>query len=155
MKRGQGDYPKNPAPELEFIAEMMDYQFRIPFTRIRFGLDAIFGLVPGIGDLSTLAMSGYMIVMMANKGVSGNVLARMLLNVFIDSAIGTIPVVGDIFDVFFQANKRNYRLLIKHHQEGKFQGGARRVVIPVLICMVIFFTLIIYGAYKLADWAFS
>ena len=155
MKPKQVNQREKTAPELEFLAELMDYQFRIPFTRIRFGLDAIFGLVPGIGDLSTLAMSGYMIVLMARKGVSGNVIARMLLNVFIDSALGTIPVVGDVFDVFFRANKKNYLLLQKHYNENKYQGSARKIIIPVLIAILIFFALIIYGAYKLVELIFT
>lgn len=147
-------YPPNPAPELEFLVQLMDYQFRVPFTRIRFGLDSIFGLIPGVGDLSTLAMSGYMIVLMAGKGVSGNVIARMLLNVFIDAAIGSIPLVGDIFDVFFKANARNYRLLLRHYKDDKYQGGAWKVIVPVVIVLLLFFAFIIWSAYKLIQWIF-
>src|SRR6187200_2266810 len=83
------------------LAKLLDAQFRIPGTDIRFGLDGLIGLIPGAGDLSTFAVSGYMLWVMANNGASGFVLARMTLNILIDALIGSIPILGDIFDIAF------------------------------------------------------
>src|SRR3954466_15936729 len=100
---------------LELLAKLMDNQFRIPGTDIRFGLDAIIGLIPGVGDLSTFAISGFMLIIMAQNGASGFVLARMILNVLIDTIIGSIPIVGDLFDVGFKSNTKNIRLMKEHY----------------------------------------
>ncbi len=102
---------------MERLANLMDTQFRIPGTDIRFGLDAIIGLIPGAGDLSTFAVSGFMILVMARNGASSYVLARMVLNVLIDTIIGSIPLIGDLFDVAFKANTRNIRLMQEHYRE--------------------------------------
>lgn len=134
---------------LDVLSRLMDAQFRIPGTNIRFGLDAIIGLIPGVGDLSTFAVSSYMIILMARNGVSNYVLARMILNILIDTIIGSIPLIGDLFDVAYKANLKNMRLLKQHYVEGKHQGSAWKVVIPVLIIVLIVIIGCIYFAYKL------
>jgi len=134
---------------LEFLARLLDSQFKIPGTNIRFGLDAIIGLVPGVGDLSTFAVSSYMIVVMARNGVSGYVLARMVLNILIDTIIGSIPLIGDLFDVAFKANLKNMRLLKEHYVEERHQGSALKVIIPVLSIVLILIIVMTYLCYKL------
>jgi len=134
---------------LEFLARLLDSQFKIPGTNIRFGLDAIIGLVPGIGDLSTFTVSSYMIVVMARNGVSGYVLARMVLNILIDTIIGSIPLIGDLFDVAFKANLKNMRLLKEHYVEGRHRGSALKVIIPVLVIVLILIIALTYLCYKL------
>src|SRR5688572_4689916 len=118
---------------LNRLAKLMDAQFRIPGTDIRFGLDGLIGLIPGGGDLSTFAVSGYMLWIMANNGASGLVLARMTLNILIDALFGSIPLLGDIFDIAFKANMRNVRLMQEHYEEGRHRGSAWKVIIPILI----------------------
>ena len=127
----------------------MDSQFRIPGTNFRFGLDAVIGLIPGIGDLSTFAVSGYMLVLMARNGASGYVIARMALNIVIDTLFGSIPVIGDIFDAWFKANQKNLRLMERHYVDGRYQGGAWKVIVPVLIIVLALIAGIIYGTYRL------
>lgn len=139
----------NRLQSLEFLARLLDARFRIPGTNIRFGLDAVIGLIPGIGDLSTFAVSSYMIIMMARNGVSGFVLARMVLNILIDTIIGSIPLIGDLFDVAFKANLKNMRLLKEHYTEGRHQGSALKVIIPVLVVVLIMIIVLIYLCYKL------
>jgi hypothetical protein len=134
---------------LDLLAKLMDSQFRVPGTGIRFGLDAIIGLVPGLGDLSTFAVSGFMVVVMAQNGASGFVLARMILNILIDAIVGAIPLLGDIFDVAFKANSRNMRLMHEHYHEGKHRGSALKVIIPVLILLLLLILGIIWLVYKL------
>jgi hypothetical protein len=139
---------------LNRLAKLMDAQFRVPGTEIRFGMDAIIGLVPGVGDFISFLISSYMISTAVNKGASGFVLARMVLNVGIDAIIGAIPILGDIFDVAFRANQRNMRLLQQHYHEGRHQGSARRVVIPVVIALLGLFIGLIWLFYKLIVWIF-
>ncbi len=134
---------------ISILAKLMDSQFRIPGTNFRFGLDAVIGLIPGIGDLSTFAVSGYMLVLMARNGASGYVIARMALNIVIDTLFGSIPVIGDIFDAWFKANQKNLRLMERHYVDGRYQGGAWKVIVPVLIIVLALIAGIIYGTYRL------
>ncbi|WP_233342406.1 DUF4112 domain-containing protein [Maricaulis salignorans] len=98
---------------LESLADWLDTRFRIPGTSIRFGIDGLVGLVPGLGDLAMLAPAFYLIARAAALGAPLHVLARMLINTSLDLVIGAIPVVGDIFDVAFKANRRNTALLAR------------------------------------------
>lgn len=135
--------------QLSHLAKLMDAQFRIPGTGIRFGLDGIIGLIPGAGDLSTFAVSGYMLWIMAQNGASGYVLARMTINILIDTLIGAIPLIGDIFDIAFKANMRNLRLMQEHYEEGRHRGSAWKAIVPVLIILFLIIVAIIWATYKL------
>jgi len=134
---------------LEVLAKLMDSQFKIPGTNFRFGLDAIIGLVPGAGDLTTFGISGFMLVIMARNGASGFVMARMILNVLIDTIIGSIPLIGDLFDFAFKSNTRNIRLMQEHYTEGRHRGGAWKVIVPMLILFIALFAAIVWLVYKL------
>ena len=134
---------------LRGLAKLMDAQFKIPGTNFRFGLDGLLGLIPGAGDLSTFAVSGYMVMILAQNGASGFVLARMVLNILIDAVFGSIPLLGDIFDVFFKANIRNIKLMEEHYVEGRHRGGAWKVVVPVLLLVLVIIGLIIWGVWEL------
>ena len=96
---------------LDRYATLMDTRFRVPGTRIRFGLDPIIGLLPGIGDALGLALSLYVVVEAVRLGVSKRVLFRMLRNVGLEALVGGVPVLGDVFDIAFKANLRNAALL--------------------------------------------
>ena len=134
---------------LRGLARLMDAQFKIPGTNIRFGLDGLLGLIPGAGDLSTFAVSGYMVMILAQNGASGFVLARMVMNILIDAIFGSIPILGDIFDVYFKANIRNIKLMEEHYVEGRHRGGAWKVVVPVLLFVLLIIGLIIWGVWSL------
>jgi len=105
---------KSPGMEraIENIAWLMDRAFTLPGTKVTFGLDAILGMVPGLGDVATgLIQSGVVLAMMMHYRVPKAVVARMAANVLLDVGVGSIPIAGDIFDVFFKANTRNLALL--------------------------------------------
>ena len=93
------------------LARLMDDAIRVPGTGIGVGLDALIGLVPGLGDVAGGVISAYTLVGAARLGVPRTVLARMLLNLGTDALVGAVPVLGDLFDVGFKANVRNARLL--------------------------------------------
>lgn len=96
------------------IARLMDTAIRIPGTGIRFGADSVIGLIPGIGDAGG-ALVGLIIVNEARRlGVSNQTLLKMLANIGVDTLAGSIPVVGDLFDVYFKSNWRNVELLLEH-----------------------------------------
>jgi hypothetical protein len=139
---------------MDTLARLMDTQFRFPGTNFRFGLDGILGLIPGAGDLSTFAISGYMIWVMAHNGASGYVMARMILNVLLDALIGAIPLLGDLFDFAFKANTRNMKLMQQHYREGRHRGSAWKVIVPVLIILLLVIIALIWGTYELIRYIF-
>jgi hypothetical protein len=138
--------------KLDTLAKLMDSQFQIPSTKIRFGLDALIGLIPGVGDFAGFIVSGYMILVLASNGASGFVIARISLNILIDAIIGLIPFLGDIFDFAFKANERNMKLVHEHYKEGRHQGGAWKVVVPVLFFLFLLITGIAWIAYNTIMW---
>ncbi len=148
MSKQQTTLPKE-FKGMEFLAKWMDTKFRIPGTEFRFGLDGLLGLVPGVGDLSTFAVSGYLVLLMARNGASGFVLARMIFNIVIDVVLGTIPVIGDLFDFVHKANVKNMKLMQKYYTEGKYRGGAWKVIIPVVVALLIVLAGIVWLLYKL------
>ena len=106
--------------KMERLADLLDSRWRIPGTNWRFGVDAVAAVVPVAGSLSTAAASAYMIKRAHDLGAPGHVLARMVGNVAFDAVVGSIPVVGPVFDLAVKANRRNMRMLRRHF------GGATR-----------------------------
>ena len=96
---------------LRVIAKFMDSGWGIPFTKVRFGADAVAGLIPGFGDAGAALVSLYIVLEARKLGAPNHLLVKMLANVAIDTGLGTIPVVGDIFDVLFKSNIKNIDLL--------------------------------------------
>jgi hypothetical protein len=102
------------------VAKFLDSAFVIPGTNRRFGMDAVIGLVPGIGDLLSALLSSYIIWEARQLGLPRWKIARMVANVAFDTALGAVPIAGDVFDVFFKANQRNVRIIQDH--VGKKRG---------------------------------
>jgi hypothetical protein len=99
---------------IDALAQLLDTAFVIPGTNIRFGLDALIGLVPGIGDALTSLVSLYIISEARALGAPRLLVGRMLANVAFDSVVGIVPIVGDILDVAWRSNRRNIALLRDH-----------------------------------------
>ena len=99
---------------LDALASLLDTAFILPGTNIRFGIDALIGLVPGIGDVITTVMSLYIVREARELGAPRHLVARMLVNVALDSVVGAVPFLGDAFDVMWRANRRNMTLLRNH-----------------------------------------
>lgn len=104
--------------KLQKLTDLMDTAFVIPGTNIRYGLDPILGLIPGVGDTLTLAISLYIYSSARRAGVPWRKRMQMLWNVFVDWLIGLIPVLGDLFDVSFKANSRNMRIIKDYASRG-------------------------------------
>ncbi len=119
---------------LRRYAVLLDSQFRVPGTRIRFGLDAIVGLVPGLGDISTPAFAALLLVQGVRLRLPLVVQARMVLNAAIDMVLGFVPVLGDLVDIGFKANLRNLALLERHARPGI--QPAQSDYIFVIVCLI-------------------
>lgn len=106
--------------QLDQLAGVLDDIFHIPGTKIRFGLDPIVGLVPGLGDIITGLLSFLIVFAAWQRGLPRVTIVRMVANIGIDTLTGTIPIVGDLFDVMWKSNRMNYNLLVR------YRGGTRR-----------------------------
>ena len=106
-------------PFIALVAKLMDTVFVIPGTNIRFGLDPILGLIPGLGDSASAFVSIVLILQSARHRVPKVVLARMAMNVLVNAGLGAVPVVGDAFSVYYKSNAKNYDLLRKHANTGR------------------------------------
>src|SRR5438270_2082346 len=122
---------------LDYVAALLDDIFRVPGTQIRFGLDALIGWVPGIGDAMTGIASFLIVFASWRRGAKGVTLVRMAANVLLETAIGAIPVAGDVFHVIWKANRRNYRLLLREKEAPG--AGTRRdwIFLAVLLLAVL------------------
>jgi hypothetical protein len=102
--------------QLDYVAALLDDMWRIPGTKIRFGLDALIGWVPGVGDAMAGIASCFIVFASWRRGVPSITLVRMVANILLEATLGSIPVAGDIFHVVWKANRRNYRLLIREKE---------------------------------------
>lgn len=102
--------------DLDRLADLMDSAIGIPGTRFRLGLDGILGLIPGVGDAATVLPAGYILYRAWQLGVPPSVLRRMIVNSGVDLAVGTVPLLGDVFDMAFKSNRRNLRILRAHFE---------------------------------------
>ncbi|MEM9928238.1 MAG: DUF4112 domain-containing protein [Bacteroidota bacterium] len=142
-------------PQLKWVdgfSRLLDTKFRIPGTEIRFGVDFILGLFPGAGDLISLGMSGILVATMAKNGASPMLAAKMLFNVALDALVGTIPVLGNIFDLVYKANYRNAVLMREYYAEGQHQGSVWPVVIGVGVALLLIFMLVVWSLYAVVTW---
>ena len=99
---------------LDLLATAFDTAFIVPGTKIRFGVESLLRLVPGVGDVAASLLSFYLLYEASRLGVPRLLLARMAANVVLEGAVGAVPFAGDAFDIFFRANRRNVALLRAH-----------------------------------------
>jgi hypothetical protein len=110
--------------QLVELSDLLDQAFRVPGLGVRFGFDALIGLIPGLGDTLTSFASLYILGVAAKMGVPRVTIARMGLNLGIDYVIGSLPLLGDAFDVWWKSNVRNVDLVRRHLSSA--QGEARQ-----------------------------
>jgi hypothetical protein len=103
---------------LRWWADLLDARFRVPGTRIRFGIDPILSLIPGLGDLASPAFAVVLILQGLHQRVPRVVLTRMVVNALVDAAIGAVPILGNVGDIFWRANTANLALLDRHARPG-------------------------------------
>ena len=145
---------------LRAIARLFDQAFAVPGTKWRFGVDALFGLIPGLGDVAGALVAVYALRVARNLGAPAAVQLQMLSNVALDALVGTVPLIGDLFDFAFKAQTRNLALLdawmgTPHETARRSRRGL--LLIPLAI-LVVFMTLTIVGIWVLFlffQWLFS
>jgi hypothetical protein len=137
---------------LRLLSKLFDQAFTVPGTRWRFGIDALFGLVPGLGDIAGGLVAVYALRVARNLRAPPEVQLHMLTNIALDSLIGMVPILGDLFDFAFKAQTRNLALLDRWMQSPDRQARRSRrglIVIPVAI-VIVFATLTALGIWMLA-----
>jgi len=137
---------------LRWWAELLDSRFRIPGTNIRFGIDPILSLFPGLGDLTSPVFALVLIVHGLYSAVPKIVMLRMVLNALIDALIGVVPIVGNVGDVFFRANIANLALLARHSHPGVRPSTGDYLFVFGILALAVIVALVPVG---LAIWLFS
>jgi hypothetical protein len=128
--------PNDSLRRVKIVASVLDDAIRVPGTDLRFGIDPLVGLVPGLGDLLGGVASAYIILEAARAGAPASVLTRMALNVGIDTLVGGIPFVGDLFDFAWKSNARNVKLLARHVEAPAQTRRASGVLVAALLVAV-------------------
>ena len=141
--------------QLRRWAVLLDSAFKVPGLPVRFGLDAIVGLVPGVGELTTPAFTVLLLFTGLRMRVPLVVLARMVLNTGVDALIGLIPVLGDITDVGWKANLRNLELLERHAVPGTPPTRGDTWVVAIGIGLMVLVALLAIVPIVLAAWAIA
>ncbi|MGQ0835993.1 MAG: DUF4112 domain-containing protein [Gammaproteobacteria bacterium] len=122
------------------LTHLLDQAFRVPGTSLRFGLDAIIGLIPGAGDIAGAVFGLYGVWVARQLGAPAPLLARMLGNLAIDAIVGAVPLIGDLFDFGFKPHVRNVVLVEKwlaspHAVERR--SAAMLLAIPLTLALVV------------------
>lgn len=138
---------------VERLSVLMDSRFRI--GNFRFGLDPILNFIPFAGQIATFIISLILVTVMYRNGASGKIAIKMLLNVTWDALLGSIPLLGNVFDFFNKANDKNIKLLREHYYENKHQGSGKNIIFLIVSILAIVITLLIYAMYALSVWLFN
>jgi hypothetical protein len=118
------------------VARILDSAFGIPGTSIRFGLDPIIGLVPGLGDAAGAVLAAWIVLLAARVGAPTSVVLRMLTNVAVDAVAGAIPFLGDLFDMGWKANTRNLDLLERYFTAPREVHAASRAMVAGILVVL-------------------
>lgn len=119
------------------LARLLDSAVAVPGTSFRFGLDPVIGLIPGLGDLAGAVLSGYIVLAGIRMGVSRAGVVRMIANVAIDTIVGSIPILGDLFDAGWKSNNRNVALIERHMESPSASRTANRFVVLLAVVLLV------------------
>jgi hypothetical protein len=136
------------------LARLLDEAIEIPGTGWRIGLDPLVGLVPGIGDALSAVLSAWIVLAGVRLGAPGSVIARMALNVAIDTIVGAVPVAGDVFDAAWKSNAMNVRLLEAWvAQPGRTHRASGLLVAGIALALLLVVAAVVFSLWRLAAWA--
>ncbi len=148
----------SPQPEfamIDKISSLLDNQFRIPFTQVRFGVDFLIGLIPTVGDWLSFGISSILVFSMMRRGIGFVMLLKMLGNITFDATVGSIPIVGDLFDLHYKANRRNVDLLKQYYVENPNPPAATRSIFIVSLMFLAILFGFLFLVFKTIGWIWS
>jgi Domain of unknown function (DUF4112) len=145
-------------PEFLWIDKMstlLDNQFTIPFTNVKFGIDFLIGLIPTVGDWLSFGISSIIVLAIVRRGVGVSMLFRMMGNITLDATVGSIPILGDLFDLRFKANRRNVAMLKQYYVENPNPPSVKRSFFIVFILFLVVLVAMLFVAFKLTAWLWA
>jgi Domain of unknown function (DUF4112) len=135
------------------VTRLLDELISVPGTSVKVGLDPVIGVIPVVGDVVAAGVGAWLIAEAANFGVPRIVLGRMVLNLLVDLGIGAIPLLGDVYDLFFRSNSRNLELFRRHALDpGASTRGERAFFVGLLLAIVGILWLGFLALGALIDW---
>jgi hypothetical protein len=144
---------------IRFLSRLLDNAVRVPGTSFRVGFDPLLGLLPGAGDIASVLISVYIVLESLRFQLPKETLIRMISNLVTDTALGTIPIAGDMFDVVWKANARNLHLLETHLQNPNPSRAADRLfivgVVIILLLLVVAVVAIALASLRALWWLVS
>ena len=147
--------PAKPLPEFEWIDKMstlLDNKFKIPFTNITFGVDFLIGLIPTVGDWLSFGISSILVLAIVRRGVGIGMLLKMMGNITLDATVGSIPILGVLFDLRFKANRRNVAMLKQYYVENPNPPSAKRSFLAVFLMFFLVMIGMLILVFKLIGW---
>lgn len=146
--------------QMNNLAWLLDNSIRIPIINYRIGLDAIIGLIPGLGDVAGLLISSVIVIQAIRLGAPSATLLQMVLNIAIEALIGLVPMLGDVFDATFKSNIRNMRLLnlaLDHPQTGRAvnRAAGTGIIVAVIAALIGIIVLIGGAGFLIFRWVSS
>jgi len=146
--------------QMNNLAWLLDNSIRIPIINYRIGLDAIIGLIPGLGDVAGLLISSVIVIQAIRLGAPSATLLQMVLNIAIEALIGLVPMLGDIFDATFKSNIRNMRLVnlaLDHPQTGHAvnRAAGTGIIVAVIAALIGIIVLIGGAGFLIFRWVSS
>ena len=154
------DQTRRDLERLRAIARLFDNAFVVPGTRLRFGVDALFGLIPGLGDIAGGLVAVYALHVARGLRAPAAIQLHMLGNIALDALVGTVPVIGDLFDFAFKAQTRNLALLdawlqTPHATERRSRRGVVLLPLAVLLVFILMTVLGVWMLYLAFQWLMS
>ena len=151
MPQANPEQYRSTLARLQQFSRWTDSRFRVPLTRIDVGVEALIGLIPGVGDLAGLVLASYVLLEAWRVGAPGRLLGRMLANMLVDAVGGLLPLVGDLFDIWYKANTRNTRLLEQWLNEQLQPEAVRRPAWSFWLAWLLVLTALGVAAYWLSS----
>ena len=134
------------------LARLLDSAIEVPVIGVRLGIDSLLGLVPGVGDATSALLGAYPVVLALRHRLPGFVVARLLGNIALDAVFGSIPLIGDVFDIGFKSNLRNQRLIERYaHQPARTERSSKALMvgafagIALIVGALLGFTILMVG----------
>jgi hypothetical protein len=140
---------------IDQLSSLLDNRFTIPGLNTRFGVDAVIGLIPGIGDWISLGISVLIVVAMMRRGVSVGMLLTMIWHLLVDATVGSIPIAGDVFDVYHKANRKNVERLRQYYVENPNPPSTGRSLFVVGLMLLGLVIGLIWFFLKVFSWAWA